>query len=150
MIALQSMEEAFDEVFSDNNYSNSKVKPRSDEAIRELLRDLSEGEKKESKNKEEKVNKQPRKLPKKIILISKYDEEKVRDELKKLREKIKKRLNIEKSTLLTDEIIEILVKKRVNSREKFLMNVPLYLREKIDLKEADYLNEVFKIVGTDE
>ncbi|WP_281951405.1 UvrD-helicase domain-containing protein [Nitrosophilus kaiyonis] len=62
-----------------------------------------------------------------------------------LKEKITKELSLDKSTLLSDEMIDIFIEKKPIKRSDFF-KIPLKLREKINYKEAKYLEEIFEVI----
>jgi hypothetical protein len=70
----------------------------------------------------------------------------IKNDLLQLRDKIKKELNIQNSTLLSDEMINLLINRKITNKQDFLTKIPLYLREKINPKEADYLDEIFECI----
>ena len=75
-----------------------------------------------------------------------FFEKDIKNKLLQIRKKIENELKIEKSTILSDEMINILIYEKITNRNIFLRKVPLYLREKINPKEADYLEQIFECI----
>jgi len=69
--------------------------------------------------------------------------------LKFRNEVISKKYTIDSRSILSDRMIELLANSKPITLEEFRMQIPKYLREKIDRNQMEYIEQIFQII-TDE
>lgn len=78
---------------------------------------------------------------------TKDSESKIKEALYKFRaEKIEKKYKIDSSSILSDRMIDLLSRAKPISINEFRLEIPLYLREKIDRKQMEFIDEIFEII----
>jgi len=71
----------------------------------------------------------------------------LKSELEALRDqKIAAKYTIDNSCILSDRMIDLLVRAKPVTIEEFRMNIPLYLREKIDINQMEFIDDMFSII----
>lgn len=87
-------------------------------------------------------------LNKKTIASSSEEiENKIKNALYIFRkERIETKYNINSTSILSDRIIELLSKTQPITIDEFKLEIPLYLREKIDRKQMEFIDEIFEII----
>jgi very-short-patch-repair endonuclease len=69
-------------------------------------------------------------------------------ELLKFRDEvISKKHTIDSRSILSDRMIELLAKSKPIRLEEFRMQIPKYLREKIDRNQMEYIEQIFQIIA---
>lgn len=63
-------------------------------------------------------------------------------------ETIDKKYKYSSSSILSDRMIDLLSKNKPTTIDEFRLQIPLYLREKIDINQMEYIDEIFEIIET--
>ncbi len=82
--------------------------------------------------------------------FSKDSIERIKKVLHKFRkEKIETKYKIDSHSILSDRMIDLLSRTQPITIDEFRLEIPLYLREKIDRNQMEYIDEIFEIIDTE-
>lgn len=62
------------------------------------------------------------------------------------KEKIEKKYKIDSHSILSDRMIDLLSRNQPMAIDEFRLEVPLYLREKIDRNQMEFIDDIFEII----
>lgn len=81
------------------------------------------------------------------IIEIKKDEEKIKELLVKFRnEVVSVKYKIDSGSILSDRMIDLLSRNQPVSLDEFRIEIPLYLREKIDRNQMEYIDKIFELI----
>lgn len=81
------------------------------------------------------------------IIEIKKDEEKIKELLVKFRnEVVSVKYKIDSGSILSNGMIDLLSRNQPVSLDEFRIEIPLYLREKIDRNQMEYIDKIFELI----